>query len=403
MRASFSVIIAVLFFSTIIAVVSGCDDSLEFANAPPGGLTIARSVCYLGPNDSVVLAGEATDTDGDSISYSWTSEEGTLTPADGKGKTVSWQAPDSHGTYRVTLKVTDGLDESSKGIDLDVGRKLDIFIPGGVLDKTDYPYIVQNESLLDIGNIITVTIEAGVTVVFNETGGGIDVRGGLIVNGTEQDRVLFIPNRCSGEERVWSGIEFNGTFASGDLNYITMTSSTDGLDVMDGSVVVADHIIVDKTSGEGISVETGADMTLTDSKIWDNRAGIFVAHATLLVQNSSIRYNGNYGFSMMTSGSTIAEVIGCVVANNHQYGFVLGGNASPVVNNCSLFFNGPEIGAEIEIRTVMFSDTYWNADPVDMTGKYWGTEDPMEIPPQIIRLGANGIVDFSGWLPPITR
>jgi hypothetical protein len=33
-----------------------------------------------------------------------------------------------------------------------------------------------------------------------------------------------------------------------------------------------------------------------------------------------------------------------------------------------------------------------------MTGNYWGTDNPLDIPPQIIRAGANGFVDYSGWL-----
>ncbi len=398
MRTKFSATIVLLFFSTIVASVPGCDDSIEFANTPPGDLTITKNICYLGPNDSVVLMGEAVDADGDSVSYSWYAEEGTLTPSDGKGQAVTWQAPGSHGTYRVTLRATDGLDDSSKGIDLDVGRTLDIFISGGVLDETDYPYIVPNALPLNIGNLITVTLEAGVTVVFNSTGGGLDVAGGLIVNGTEQDRVLFIPNKCPGEDKVWKGVKFRGSFASGNLNYLTIASSTDGLDAEDDCVVVADNIIVDQTSGEGISVENGADMTLSESRIWDNGSGIYVSYATLLVSDSSIRFNGNYGISMMASGSTAIEVTGCVVANNGQYGFVLAGSASPVVNGCSLFNNGPEIGGQMVLRTVMFIDSYSNTDPVDMTGNYWGTNDPLQIPPQIIRQGANGAVDYSGWL-----
>jgi len=399
MRASFSVVIALLFFSTIVAVVPGCDDSLDFANTPPGGLAISKNICYLGPYDSVVLTGSAADADGDSISYSWTAAEGTLTPADGKGQVVSWRAPDSHGTYRVTLKVTDGLDISSKGIDLDVGRNLDVVHDGGVLDMTDYPYIVPNALPINISILFSVTIEAGVTIVFNETSGGLNVTGELIINGTAQDRVLLIPNRCPGEERDWKGIKFNGGTANGNLNYVTLTSSYDGITVENNATVTADNIIIDQAVVAGISVNTGASVSITNSRMWDNGTGISVEYATIRVENSSIRYNANYGFKLLSSASTIAEVVSCVVANNHQYGFLIDLSASPVINNCSLFFNGPET----EIRTVGFTNTYVNTDPVDMTGNFWGTDDPMLIPPQIIRSGANGIVDYSGWLaePPV--
>ncbi len=403
MRANISYITTLLLLSTIIAAGPGCDDTLDFNNTPPGGLSISKNKCYLGPNDSVVLVGEATDDDGDDISYSWTAAEGTLTPADGQGQTVTWRAPDSHGTYRVTLKVTDKLDVSSKGIDLDVGRSLIIVHEGEVLDQTDYPYIVPNSMPLKISGLSTVRIEAGVTIVFNEGTGGFDVSGTLIINGTADERALFIPNACPGEGRVWKGIRFVGDQATGTMSYATLTSTADGLTAEDGATVTGDNIILDKSSADGLSVKTGASMTLSDSRIWDNGGGVYIANGTLRLSNTSVRYNGNYGFSMIQSGGAFdVNVVNCVIANNTQVGFSLAGTASPVVNNCSLFLNGPTME---DIRTVKFINTYSNINPIDMTGCYWGADTAFEIQAQIIREGANGTVDYSGWLaePPASN
>jgi len=396
MRGKFSYILVLLLFSTTFALVPGCDETLEFANTPPGGLSISRDKCYLGPEDTVVLAGVATDSDGDEISYSWTAAEGTLTPADGKGQSVSWRAPATHGTYRVVLQVTDGLDTTTKGIDIDVGRNLDILHEGGVLDQTDYPYIVPNALPLNISELVTITIEAGVTIVFNQGTGGLAVRGALVINGTEQDRVLFTPNVCPDDERVFGGIEFSGEQAAGTLSFVTITSSSDGLAAKNGASITADNLIIDQTSGAGLSVESGASVTLSDSRIWDNGSGVYVANGTLHLDNTSVRYNGNYGFSMIRAGGVFdVEILDGVIANNTQNGFVLAGDASPVVHNCSIFLNGPTME---DIRTVRFINTYSGTTPVDMTGNYWGATTELEIQAQIIREGANGTVDFSGWL-----
>ncbi len=402
MRATGVYIMALALFSTILAAVSGCDDSIQFLNNPPGGLVIIKNKCYLGPDDLVTLTGSATDADGDSIYYSWTAEAGTLSPSDGKGQTVTWLAPDSHGTYRVTLKATDGLDVASKGIDLDVGRNLDILHDGGILDQTDYAYIVPNATPLNISELITVRIEAGVTVVFNEGTGGFNVGGTLIINGTQQDRVLLMPNVCPGEERVWKGIRFSGYTATGTLNYITMTSAAEGLSVENGAHVTADNIIVDLTTGDGVSVKCSGNLTLLNSKIWENGAGICIAGGTLQTRNTSISYNGNYGFSMTSiSGFFDVDIIDCVVANNGRYGFVLADVAGPVVNNCSIFLNGTSM---TDIRAVLFFRDYTGTDPVDMTGNYWGATTAIEIESQIKRDGeASGTIDYSGWLtePPV--
>jgi hypothetical protein len=381
-----------------MAALSGCDDSLEFANSPPGGLTITRNKCYLGPEDYVVLTGSATDDDGDEISYSWTAEAGTLTPSDGIGPVVTWRAPDTHGTYRVTMSVTDQLDVSKKNIDLDVGRLLTSLHEGVVLDETDYPYIVTSPTPIPIVSLVSIEIEAGVTVVFNEGTSGLDVAGTLNINGTEDERVLFTANACPGEDRVWKGVKLSGDMASGTWNYATLTSTADGITVENEAVLTGSNVIVDQSSADGLTVKNGAIVTLSDSRLWDNGGGVFVANGTVSISNTTIRYNGNYGFSLLESSGSFpldVEVLSCVVANNIQNGFVLAGNANPVVNNCSLFLNGPSM---TDLRTVRFINTYTNNDPVDMTGCYWGVDTAQEIQEQIIREGSSGTVDFSGWL-----
>jgi len=388
-------------FSTIAAVISGCDDSVSFANAPPGGLEITRNKCYLGPGEVVFLTGQATDTDGDEISYSWTAESGTLSPADGKGQFVTWQAPAVYGTYVVKLSVTDGIDDVSKSVSIDVGRNIDMNPGNNVITETDYPYIVPGNIPFRIASHMTLRIEAGVKVVFNEGTGGFDVEGGLVINGTEQDMVLLAPNACPGESRVWKGVVFRGGQATGDLNYVTISSTADGLTVENGAVVIADNIVVDQASGEGVAVITGGRLTLSNSRVWDNGAGIYVANGILLLQNSSIRDNGNFGVAMISTGGTFnVTITSCVIATNVMDGIVLAELANPSVNNCSLYWNG---SGRPEHRALCLSPGYSNLNTIDMTGNYWGVTTDFEIEQQIIMNGAEVTVDYSGWLedPPV--
>ena len=184
--------------------------------------------------------------------------------------------------------------------------------------------------------------------------------------------------------------------------YVTITSSADGLDVEDGANVTADNIVVDRTTGDGVSVNSGASLTLSSSKIWDgDSGGIYVANGTLLIQESSIRFNKISGFSMIANtGPFDVTVLSCVIVDNSQYGFVLAMDANPVINNCSIFLNGPD---GLAGRTLMLSTGYTNMDPIDMTGNYWGVTTAPEIESQINKNGAAVTVDFSGWLedPPV--
>jgi len=56
------------------------------------------------PSGSCEITCHATDPDEDELSYSWSAERGEIT---GEGATVNWIAPDSGGSYKVEVRVTD--------------------------------------------------------------------------------------------------------------------------------------------------------------------------------------------------------------------------------------------------------------------------------------------------------
>ena len=47
---------------------------------------------------------EATDADGDTLSYIWSADNGTI---EGEGNSITWVAPDTAGNYTIKLLVTD--------------------------------------------------------------------------------------------------------------------------------------------------------------------------------------------------------------------------------------------------------------------------------------------------------
>ena len=57
------------------------------------------------PRGSCQIAYNASDPDGDELSYNWSANGGEIT---GEGATVTWTAPDSVGFYDVAVTVTDG-------------------------------------------------------------------------------------------------------------------------------------------------------------------------------------------------------------------------------------------------------------------------------------------------------
>ena len=54
----------------------------------------------------------ATDPDGDTLSYAWDAQSGTIT---GSGDTITWQAPGAAGTYAINVTVDDGTGRAADG------------------------------------------------------------------------------------------------------------------------------------------------------------------------------------------------------------------------------------------------------------------------------------------------
>jgi hypothetical protein len=83
-------------------VTDSCD--IQVVNTPPV-ITSLTSVTELPPEDSCTVSCAASDADGDTLTYTWSATDGTIT---GTGESVSWTAPDAEGTYTISVEVSDG-------------------------------------------------------------------------------------------------------------------------------------------------------------------------------------------------------------------------------------------------------------------------------------------------------
>jgi hypothetical protein len=97
------------------------------------------------PSGSCQIVCIASDRDGDALGYSWSASGGSIS---GTGAAVNWTAPDSVGSYNVTVTVTDGRgEEVTKQIAIEVRANgspaitslvadADWTLPSGVLQVT---------------------------------------------------------------------------------------------------------------------------------------------------------------------------------------------------------------------------------------------------------------------------
>jgi len=95
----------ILALAMVLASITACT-----TNESPviTGLTAHPST--LAPGGTTGMTCVASDPDGDSITYAWSADDGTVS---GVGSEVNWVAPSEAGTYAITVTVSDGKDGSA--------------------------------------------------------------------------------------------------------------------------------------------------------------------------------------------------------------------------------------------------------------------------------------------------
>ncbi len=106
-----AVIIGLACVGVVAAIVALNSDALAVgpgasaSNSAPVILSVTPSTERLEPLDHCRLVCDAADGDGDALTYTWTTSQGTIT---GQGASVDWAAPDAEGLFRVSVTAEDG-------------------------------------------------------------------------------------------------------------------------------------------------------------------------------------------------------------------------------------------------------------------------------------------------------
>lgn len=74
-------------------------------NRAPQISAIVREQAYLAPSTAMQIACEATDPNGDELSFEWSAQDGSIS---GTGATINWNAPGTEGIYEISVRVSDG-------------------------------------------------------------------------------------------------------------------------------------------------------------------------------------------------------------------------------------------------------------------------------------------------------
>lgn len=166
-----AVVVLVIVFDTVLANHQPAIDRLE---AP-------EMVIPSGTRQIVCIA---SDRDGDALSYNWSASGGNIS---GTGAAVNWTAPDSLGSYNITVAVTDGRSEEvTKQVAIEVRRNraptisslvadADWTLPSGTVrvtctasdpdgDKLTYEWTATGGTIPGTGAAVNWTAPQGVSI-----------------------------------------------------------------------------------------------------------------------------------------------------------------------------------------------------------------------------------------------
>lgn len=121
------IILNIIILSIIVLIFSGCGTPTT-PNIPDQGggvnhnpiisdLSVSPRTAFI--NQNITITCTASDQDGDTLTYSWSSSPvGTI---NGSGSTITWKSPVTKGTYTITCTVSDGKGgEVKKSVDIAV-------------------------------------------------------------------------------------------------------------------------------------------------------------------------------------------------------------------------------------------------------------------------------------------
>lgn len=398
--------------STAITILFGCENTVNFKNAAPAGLTLTPSKCYVATGGTVRLAGGATDDDGDSLTYYWSAPAGTFAAVTSNASQVDWTAPASAGAVAITMTVSDQIAAKSLRKTITVCELLpSVIMVSRSIANVGHFYITSGAAPMRIPGNVAVAVDPGVTIVIDKPFGGIEVYGQLVAEGTATQKIKFVGNSCGSENGLYDGIYFVQSESQGALRYCDVSGGKAGVTAKDGGTATLRNCQIFGHTEYGVSSQGGSSVEVTQCNVWENGAGIYVLDGSAAIRRTSVRYNGADGIvcNQTEDDSTyVVTIDSCVVANNYFDGIELGERSAPAIHYCSIFANDDANQGNFALRLV----ANISPEPIHAENNYWGLGTDTEEEIAAIILDANdpytgilAVVSFTPWLSqaPVAR
>jgi hypothetical protein len=393
-------IVAAFVAAAASLLIFGCQGGGKVVNSPPSQVTLKQSKPYIWTSGRVSFIANAVDEDGDPLTFTWKATRGTFDPPSATGSAVTWIAPVTPGSARITMSVTDDIATVSKTADVSVCLPLPDITGKVTVHNVDAYYIVQTQGMLTIQTGDVLTIDPGVTIIFDNGYGGFAVNGSLVAEGTASRHIRFMGNTTTGGSGLWNGISASGRGASIRCKHVELSNADNGLVAMSQAAMSLDSCIIFDNATTGVWASELATLAMTGTTVQQCDEGVYARSAIVEISHCDIVSSGGTGLEMTSGADSIVMTVDhSTIANNRGDEILLSSFARPEIHYCSIFDTSPVAGSYS-----MRLDSYMSSDSVHAELNYWGLGfDEAKIKSVICDKGkancaSNAYVRFAPWL-----
>lgn len=378
MKANRLFLLVLSLFPVSVFSFVGCASEGKIANAAPSELTLTADKLFVVTGGTIRLLGHATDTDGDSLTYSWKASgasgpAGSFGPS-ATGAAVSWIAPSQEaGPVTITMTVTDEIEKRSKKQDVTVCVRFPSPVRASkTIANAGYVYMITDALPVRIVEGVTLTIDPGVTIVVDSEYGGFEAFGRIVAEGKPNQKI-----RITNNVMPWEKIDLSGASAEAIFKHAEISGALGGIQADEQATLTLDSCTIYGNVDCGISVLNSSVATIHSCKVWDNGTGIYVLNSMVDIRKSSIRYSAANGIELSASQSTAQVVIeDCEIANHSLDCIVLKEKAFPSIHHNSIYSSGEiqDGGRYYALRLLggYSPDSLAAADSVEAENNFWG-------------------------------
>lgn len=152
------------------------------------------------------------------------------------------------------------------------------------------PYVLRDDLIVPAGKMLFM--DPGVRILF-ESDARIVVEGRIVVNGTEQNPVVF---DRQGTEGFWGGIRITSDSLN-ELEHVVIRHARNGVIVMNGNAAL-DAVTVEDCERNGVAFRNSSG-TITNCTLTDNGIhGAYLIHSKVVMDNNLVSTNDVSGIKI---------------------------------------------------------------------------------------------------------